>query len=60
MCANIIDLFRDIDNIFVGAQQNAAARVLWSNKFEHHSESSEHDRDRYAAVSLRHLTSGSG
>jgi hypothetical protein len=46
----------DINNIFVGAQQNSADRVLWSNKFEHHTEGSAHDRDRYASVNPRHPT----
>lgn len=46
MHTTITDLFWDIDNIFVGAQQNAADRVLWPNKFG----GSAHDRDRYESV----------
>lgn len=56
MHAMATDLFRDIDNVLVGARENAADRVLRSSKSEQHAEGGAHDRDRYASVSFRHLT----
>jgi len=55
----ITDLFQDIDNVFVGARENAAGCVLRSSKFEQHAEGCAHDQDRFASVSFRHLTSSS-
>ena len=46
MHTTITDLFWDIDNIFVGAQQNAADLVLWPNKFK----GSAYNRDHYRSV----------
>ena len=53
------DLIRDIDKMFVGAQENAAGRVLRSTKFDRHVEGSACDRDTHASVSPRFLTSSS-
>ena len=55
----ITDIFRDIENVFVGARENAAGCVLRSSKFEQHTDGSAHGRDRFASVSFRHLTSSS-
>ena len=55
----ITDIFRDIENVFVGARENTAGCVLRSSKFEQHTDGSAHDRDRFASVSFRHLTSSS-
>ena len=55
----IPDLIRDIDKMFVGAQENAAGRVLRSTKFDQHVEDSACDRDPHASVKPRFLTSSS-
>jgi hypothetical protein len=55
----IPDLIRDIDKMFVGAQENAAGRVLRSTKFDRHVEGSACDRDPHASVKPRFLTSSS-
>jgi hypothetical protein len=55
----IPDLIRDIDEMFVGAQENAAGRVLRSTKFDQHVEDSACDRDPHASVKPRFLTSSS-
>ena len=53
----IPDLIRDIDKMFVGAQENAAGRVLRSTKFDQHVEDNACDRDPHASVKPRFLTS---
>jgi len=57
----IPDMIRDIDKMFVGAQENAAGRVLRSTKFDQHvePEGSACDRDPHASVKPRFLTSSS-
>jgi hypothetical protein len=53
----IPDLFRDIDEMFAGPRENAAARVLRSAEVEQTAEGSPHARDRCAPVSPGNLTS---
>jgi hypothetical protein len=53
----IPELFRDIDEMFVGVRENAAGRVLRSIKVEQRADDNAHDQDRND--STRHLISSS-
>jgi hypothetical protein len=55
----IPDLFRDIDEMFISARENAAGRVLRSAKADQAAEGGANDRDRYTSVDFGHLTPSS-
>jgi len=53
----IPELFRDIDEMFVGVRENAAGRVLQSIKVEQRADDNAHGQDRDASMGPRHLIS---